>query len=89
VKWLLRLGSSHGDRAPLPFITSVEVNYPNRPDLKQKLLKKQPFVLRRETMHVKELDVSLTLHFGEGCMCVTANILQSLHFEVTQTYFSI
>ncbi|KAH9554475.1 hypothetical protein CY35_08G065600 [Sphagnum magellanicum] len=82
VKWLLRLGSSHGDRAPLPFITSVEVNYPNRPDLKQKLLKKQPFVLRRETMHVKELDVSLTLHFGEGCMCVTANILQSLHFEV-------
>lgn len=37
-------------------------------------------------MHVKELDVSLTLHFGEGCMCVTANILQSLHFEVTQTY---
>lgn len=43
----------------------------------------------RETMHVKELDVSLTLHFGEGCMCVTANILQSLHFEVTQTYFSI
>eukprot|EP01018_Ginkgo_biloba_P023113 Gb_02893 [translate_table: standard] len=47
VKWKLRISSVHGNKAPLPFLQSVEVCFPDRPDLKAALLNKQPFSLMR------------------------------------------
>lgn len=46
-KWSLRVVSIHGERAPLPFIKSVEVSFPERPELKVAVLQKHPFLLKR------------------------------------------
>lgn len=37
-------------------------------------------------MRLKELDIALKLHFAEGCMCTTGDILQTLTFEVRDSY---
>ncbi|KAK1310380.1 NAD-dependent protein deacetylase SRT1 [Acorus calamus] len=34
VKWALRIGSVHGQKVILPYVESVEVSFPERPDLK-------------------------------------------------------
>ncbi|KAF5187697.1 Nad-dependent protein deacetylase srt1 [Thalictrum thalictroides] len=47
VKWSLRIASVHGQRAPLPFLQSVEVFFPERPELKTAVLLEQPFELKR------------------------------------------
>ncbi|KAJ7523565.1 hypothetical protein O6H91_18G054200 [Diphasiastrum complanatum] len=82
VRWLLRIASVQGQREPLHFLKCVEVMYPHRPDMKQGLLHEQPYVVRRETMKLKALDVLLKLHLGEGCMCSTVEIEHALNFEI-------
>ncbi|XP_058112484.1 NAD-dependent protein deacetylase SRT1-like isoform X4 [Magnolia sinica] len=47
VKWTLRIASVHGNKALLRFLKSVEVSFPERPDLKTAVLEEQPFLLKR------------------------------------------
>ncbi|KAF5202416.1 Nad-dependent protein deacetylase srt1, partial [Thalictrum thalictroides] len=46
VKWSLMIASVHGQRAPLPFLQSVQVFFPERPELKTAVLLEQPFELK-------------------------------------------
>ncbi|MCO5577463.1 hypothetical protein L7F22_031295 [Adiantum nelumboides] len=78
--WTLRVSSSHGQKAPLPFVDSVEVSFPDRPDLKSAVLKDQPFILRRTTRQSKDFDALVKLHFGDGCMCTSVDIRHHLEF---------
>lgn len=79
-RWTLRVSSSHGRKAPLPFVDSVEVSFPDRPDLKSAVLKEQPFILRRTTVKLKDFDVLVKLQFGDGCMCTSVGIRHPLKF---------
>ncbi|KVI02064.1 Sirtuin family [Cynara cardunculus var. scolymus] len=45
-KWSLRVTSVHGEKALLPFIESIEVTFPERPELKTAVLQQQPFLLK-------------------------------------------
>lgn len=74
MKWKLRISGVHGIKAPLPFLESVEVNFPDRPDLKIAVLKKQPFLLIRETLRSKSFIISVKLNFGEGCGCSSVEL---------------
>lgn len=65
----------------LPFLKSIEVTFPGRPEFKSATFTKPPCLIRRETMRLTELDVSLKLHFADGCICTTGEILQTLTFE--------
>jgi hypothetical protein len=38
-------------------------------------------------MRLTELDVALKLHFADGCICTTGEILQTLTFEVRDYHF--
>uniref|UniRef100_A0A1D1Z5L9 NAD-dependent protein deacetylase SRT1 n=1 Tax=Anthurium amnicola TaxID=1678845 RepID=A0A1D1Z5L9_9ARAE len=69
VNWTLRISSVHGQRAPLPFIKSVEVSFPERADLKTALLDKQPFYLKRQTSKTKPFKMMLKFNLSEGCGC--------------------
>eukprot|EP00250_Pteridium_aquilinum_P009121 c18454_g1_i2 orf=212-1627(+) len=80
VHWTLRVSSSHGKRAPLPFVDSVEVFFPDRPDLKSAVLKEQPFILRRTTVKLQDFDALVKLQFGDGCMCTSVDIRHPLKF---------
>ncbi|XP_077222521.1 sirtuin 1 isoform X2 [Tasmannia lanceolata] len=73
VKWTLRIASVHGQRAPLPFLKSVEVSFPDRPDLKAAVLLKQPFLLKS---------------FGDGCGCPKSRIEWPIDFKVSVDSFS-
>nr|GEX02593.1 NAD-dependent protein deacetylase SRT1 [Tanacetum cinerariifolium] len=46
-KWSLKVASVHGEKALLPFIESVQVTFPERPELKTAVLNQQPFLLKR------------------------------------------
>lgn len=81
VKWYFRIASIHGPKMALPFIKSIEVMFPGRPEFKPATFTKPPCLVRRETMRLKELDIALKLQFAEGCMCTTGKILQTLTFE--------
>ncbi|KAG8083311.1 hypothetical protein GUJ93_ZPchr0015g6759 [Zizania palustris] len=48
VRWTLRVTSIHGLLAPLSFLGSVEVSFPERPDMKSVVLKEQPFSLQSD-----------------------------------------
>lgn len=80
VHWTLRVSSSHGTKAPLPFVDSVEVLFPDRPELKSAVLKQQPFILRRTTVKLKDFDALVKLQFGDGCMCTSVDIRHPLKF---------
>lgn len=68
-KWTLRVASVHGHRAVLPFIQSVEVSFSDRPELKPAILRKQPFVLKREMVRTRPFKMLLKLNFSDGCGC--------------------
>nr|B8ARK7.2 RecName: Full=NAD-dependent protein deacetylase SRT1; AltName: Full=Regulatory protein SIR2 homolog 1; AltName: Full=SIR2-like protein 1; Short=OsSIRT1 [Oryza sativa Indica Group] len=74
VRWTLRVTSIHGLRAPLPFLRSVEVSFPERPDMKPVVLKEQPFSLQRETSMNRPFVMLLTFNFSDGCGCSSSSI---------------
>ncbi|XP_076940267.1 NAD-dependent protein deacetylase SRT1-like [Bidens hawaiensis] len=69
IKWSLKVISVHGEKAPLPFIESVEVTFPERPELKTAVLNQQPFLLKRETLKSRPIHMVLWVNFSEGCGC--------------------
>ncbi|XP_076903188.1 NAD-dependent protein deacetylase SRT1-like, partial [Bidens hawaiensis] len=69
IKWSLKVVSVHGEKAPLPFIESVEVTFPERPELKTAVLNQQPFLLKRETLKSRPIHMVLWVNFSEGCGC--------------------
>ncbi|CDP20179.1 unnamed protein product [Coffea canephora] len=79
-KWSLRVISVHGEKAPLSFIKSVEISFPDRPELKVAVLQKQPFVLKRE-MLLRPLDILLKINLSDGCGCQFVNIDFPVNFE--------
>ncbi|CAL9109459.1 unnamed protein product [Musa acuminata var. zebrina] len=87
VKWTLRITSIHGPRAPLAFLKSVEISFPERPDLKAAFLDKQPFHLKRETARKRPFKMLLTFHFCDGCSCPSTSIEWPIDFQVTKGSF--
>ncbi|XAR68250.1 hypothetical protein NMG60_11003319 [Bertholletia excelsa] len=84
-KWSLRVSSVHGDSAPLPFIKSVEVSFPERPELAAAMLHQQPFLLKRETLKTRPLKVALKLNFSDGCGCQYTSIEFPVNFQGRET----
>ncbi|KAI3702660.1 hypothetical protein L6452_28408 [Arctium lappa] len=82
-KWSLRVTSVHGEKAPLPFIESVEVTFPERPELKTAVLQQQPFLLKRETLKSRPLHMVLWINFSEGCGCRFISIDFPVDFEAS------
>ncbi|KAL8264463.1 hypothetical protein R6Q59_022593 [Mikania micrantha] len=80
-KWSLRVISVHGEKAPLPFVESVEVTFPDRPELKTAILNKQPFLLKRETLKSRPVHMVLWVNFSEGCGCRFISIDFPIDFE--------
>lgn len=89
VKWTLKISSVHGQKAPLPFVKSVEVLFPDRPDLKTAFLLKQPFCLRRETAIAKPFKITLKLNFSEGCGCSSTLVDWMADFNLTGESFKL
>ncbi|PKU64236.1 NAD-dependent protein deacetylase SRT1 isoform X1 [Dendrobium catenatum] len=82
VKWILKVASLHGSRAPLPFVKSVEVSFPERPDMKTAFLAKQPFVLKRETARKRPFTMALKFNFIDGCRCSFTTVFWGVNFQV-------
>ncbi|XP_058115228.1 NAD-dependent protein deacetylase SRT1-like isoform X1 [Magnolia sinica] len=87
-KWTLRISSVHGQRAPLPFLKSVDVLFPERPYLKAAHLQKQPFLLKRETVKTRPFKMVLELNFSDGCGCTCTRIELPVDFQVSKDSFS-
>lgn len=81
MKWRLRVASVHGQNAPLPFVKSVEVSFPGRPELKVASLSKQPFLLKRETVAKRSFGILLKLNLSDGCGCSYASIDFPVDFQ--------
>ncbi|XP_062184482.1 NAD-dependent protein deacetylase SRT1 isoform X3 [Phragmites australis] len=81
VRWTLRVTSIHGLRAPLSFLKSIEVSFPERPDMKPVVLKEQPFSLQRPFFML------LTLNFSDGCGCSSSSIEWPVDFQKQKDSF--
>ncbi|KMS95017.1 hypothetical protein BVRB_013200 isoform A [Beta vulgaris subsp. vulgaris] len=81
MKWRLRVASIHGQNAPLPFVRSVEVSFPGRPELKVATLSKQPFLLKRETVAKRSCCIMLKLNLSDGCACSYTSIDFPVDFQ--------
>ncbi|KAM7503783.1 hypothetical protein LguiB_002687 [Lonicera macranthoides] len=81
-RWSLRVTSVNGEKAPLPFVKSVKISFPERPELKTALLKQQPFLLKRETLKTNPLKIVLKLNFSDGCGCQFTRIEVPIDFQV-------
>ncbi|XP_039120334.1 NAD-dependent protein deacetylase SRT1 [Dioscorea cayenensis subsp. rotundata] len=88
VRWTLRLTSIHGQKAPLPFVKSVEILFPERPDMKPAVLQKQPFYLERETSRRRSFKMVVKFNFTDGCGCSSAMIDLPIDFQVKKESFS-
>lgn len=87
VRWTLRVTSIHGLRAPLSFLRSIEVTFPERPDMKSVVLQEQPFSLQRETSMNRSFVMLLTLNFSDGCGCSSSSIEWPVHFQKQKDSF--
>ncbi|WOL17190.1 NAD-dependent protein deacetylase SRT1 [Canna indica] len=88
VKWILKITSIHGPKAPLPFLKSVEISFPNRPDLKAVFLHNHPFRLKRETARKKPFKMLLTFHLSDGCRFSHTSVEWPIDFQVTKSSFT-
>ncbi|KAJ0986850.1 hypothetical protein J5N97_005206 [Dioscorea zingiberensis] len=88
VRWTLRLTSIHGQKASLPFLKSVEILFPERPDMKPAFLQKQPFYLERETSRRKSFIIALKFNFSDGCGCSSTMIEWPVDFQVKKESFT-
>ncbi|KAI5674691.1 hypothetical protein M9H77_15055 [Catharanthus roseus] len=89
VNWNLRIGSVHGDKAPLPFVKSVEVSFSESQSMmKAAILDKQPLHLKRRTVRrAKPFDILLKLNFSDGCKCLCTEFKIPVDFQVSTDYF--
>ncbi|XP_057460315.1 NAD-dependent protein deacetylase SRT1-like isoform X2 [Actinidia eriantha] len=87
-RWSLRVNSVHGDRAPVPFIKSVEASFPGRPKLKAAVLNQEPFVLKREVLKTRPLKVVLKVNFSDGCGCQCTRIEFPVNFQAPLDNFN-
>lgn len=87
LKWVLRIRSIHGPRAPLSFLQSVEVSFPERSDLKSALLQKQPFRLARQTARKKSFKMLLKFNLSDGCGCSSTIIEWPVNFWAKKKAF--
>ncbi|KAJ9568068.1 hypothetical protein OSB04_004034 [Centaurea solstitialis] len=86
VNWTLRIASIHDKRALLPFINSVEVSFSDNQHMKEAVLDKHPFQLKRRTVWTAEpFDVILKVNFSEGCGCACSRIKIPLIFMYAST----
>ncbi|XBI98568.1 hypothetical protein VPH35_018790 [Triticum aestivum] len=87
VRWTLRVTSVHGMRAPLSFLRSIEVSFPDRSDMKPVVLMEQPFSLQRETSMTSIFSMLLTLNFSDGCGCSSSSIECHVNFQKQKESF--
>ncbi|XP_031492993.1 NAD-dependent protein deacetylase SRT1-like isoform X2 [Nymphaea colorata] len=88
VKWTLRISSIDGQKAPLPFLKSVEICFPERLDMKKALLSNQPFSLTRETIRSRAFKMVMQLNFVEGCGCSYIMMEKTVNFLESPQGFS-
>ncbi|KVH99605.1 hypothetical protein Ccrd_022161 [Cynara cardunculus var. scolymus] len=82
--WTLRIASIHDKKAVLPFIKSVEVSFSDNQPMKEAILDKHPFQLKRITVWtVEPFDVILKVYFNEGCGCVYSRIKIPIDFHAS------
>ncbi|KAF8031718.1 hypothetical protein BT93_D0821 [Corymbia citriodora subsp. variegata] len=74
VNWMLRLASIHGQKAPLPFIKSVEITFLDEEKYKAAVLHEQPFLLKRRTERTKVFEMVLKINLSDGCGCLCSQI---------------
>lgn len=76
VNWTLRVASVHSLRAPLPFIKSIEVSFPEAEKYKAAVLYEHPFSLKRRTVTTEAFEIMLKLNFIDtcGCSCTQINV---------------
>ncbi|PON94011.1 Sirtuin family [Trema orientale] len=89
VNWTLRVASVHGQKAPLPFIKSVEISFLDREDYKAANLEKEPFQLKRRTVQSKSFEMVLKLNFSEGCGCPSIEMNIPVDFTVPTDCFNL
>ncbi|XP_031258955.1 NAD-dependent protein deacetylase SRT1-like [Pistacia vera] len=87
VNWTIRVGSVHGQNAPLSFIKSVEVSFSDKIKYKLASLDKQPFQLKRRTITTEVFDIMLKLNFSDGCGCQCTQITIPFDFKVSAKSF--
>ncbi|KAK4752638.1 hypothetical protein SAY87_021436 [Trapa incisa] len=74
INWTLRVTSSHGQKAPLPFIKSVEISFPDDEKYKAAILEEAPFQLKRRTERTRAFKIGVLINFMEGCGCASTEI---------------
>ncbi|XP_044473318.1 NAD-dependent protein deacetylase SRT1-like [Mangifera indica] len=87
VNWTLRVGSVHGQNAPLPFIKSVEVSFSDKIKYKIASLDKQPFQLKRRTITTELFDIVLKLNFSDGVGRPYTQITIPFNFKLSAKSF--
>ncbi|XP_071693217.1 NAD-dependent protein deacetylase SRT1 [Rutidosis leptorrhynchoides] len=81
INWTLRIASVHDKKALIPFVKSVEVSFSD-PTMKEALLDKHPFMLKRRTVwNIKPFDVIFKVNFSEGCGCAYSRIKIPIDFQ--------
>ncbi|CAK9148870.1 unnamed protein product [Ilex paraguariensis] len=87
VNWTLRITSVHGNRAPLPFIKSVEVSFSESQNMKAAVLQDQPLLLKRRTVRTANpFDILLKLNFSNGCKCSCTQIKIPVDFQASADF---
>ncbi|WMV39991.1 hypothetical protein MTR67_033376 [Solanum verrucosum] len=88
VNWSLTVASVHGNRAPLPFIKSVEVSFSESQNMKAAVLDKQPLYLKRRTVKsTNPFNIMMKLNFSDGCKCSSAEITIPIDFKISADVF--
>ncbi|TQD80325.1 hypothetical protein C1H46_034123 [Malus baccata] len=84
VNWSLRVTSVHGQKAPLPFIKSIEISFLDNQGYKSAILQKEPFQLKRRTLQGKSFDMVLKINFIDSCGCPSTEIVVHLNLKVPE-----
>ncbi|XP_047341961.1 NAD-dependent protein deacetylase SRT1 [Impatiens glandulifera] len=83
INWTLRITSVHGNRAPLPYAKSVEVSFMEGQNMKDAILDKQPFFIKRRTIRKTQLfDILIKLNLIDGCGSPFTKITVPVNFKV-------
>ncbi|KAI4321721.1 hypothetical protein MLD38_035069 [Melastoma candidum] len=85
INWTLRVASVHGQKAPLPFVKSIEISFLDEEKYKAVVLEDQPFLLKRRTGREREFEIRLRINFTGGCGCPFTEISIPFDREVIST----
>lgn len=89
VNWNLRVASVHGQKAPLPFIKSIEISFLENQGYKSAVLQKEPFQLKRRTLQAKSFEMVMKFNFIDSCGCPSTEIIVPLNFKVSRDCFEL